>query len=176
MKRFLPLALFGALVGFALWGLLIREDRDALPSALIAKPAPDFTLPAFGPEGGEVQLSKVIAGEPIVLNYWASWCGPCRVEHPDLMRLNEMGVQIVGVNYKDEAKAAARFLRTLGDPFAAIAVDKTGRTAIDYGVAALPETFVISAAGEIIYKHVGPINPGELEGKLIPAIERARAR
>lgn len=170
MKRFVPLAVFAALIGFAVWGLLIREDRDALPSALMAKPAPDFALPS---EAGEARLSSLLGAEPVVVNFWASWCAPCRVEHPKLMELAEMGVPVIGVNYRDTVDNAARFLESLGNPYVAIAEDKRGKIGIEYGVAALPETFVISPEGKIVYKHVGPINPGELEEKVIPAIKRA---
>lgn len=175
MSRFLPLMVFAGLVMAAIWGLLIRGDRDALPSALLAEPAPAFTLPALG-STAEVSSASLMGDGPVVLNFWASWCAPCRVEHPELMTLDAMGMRVVGVNYKDDTAKALKFIGDLGNPFEAVAVDGTGRTAIDYGVAALPETFVIAPNGEIVYKHVGPINPGDLEGKLLPAIEAARQR
>jgi len=169
MTRFAPIAVFAALVGFAIWGLLFREDRDALPSELIGTPAPQFSLPILA-EAEEASLDTLLKDGPIILNYWASWCVPCRVEHPEFMKLAEMGHRIIGVNYKDKPEDATRFVQTLGNPFEKILIDNNGRTAVDFGVIGVPETFIISRDGSITYKHTGPINPGELEGKVLPAI------
>lgn len=174
MKRFIPVALFVALAGVMAWGLLIREDRDALRSTFIEKPAPDFVLPKLLTEGETVSIADLKGDGPVVVNFWASWCGPCRVEHPELVKLAEEGVRVVGINYQNEPDDAKNFLDRLGNPFEVVGVDKSGRTGIEYGVAALPETFVLDENGIILYKHVGPINPGELDGKIRPAIEAAR--
>lgn len=175
MSRYLPLGIFALIIAAAIWGLIIREDRDALPSALIAAPAPEFDLPSLFGDERVTHLTALAGDEPIIVNFWASWCGPCRVEHDDLMRLKEQGVRIVGIAYKDKPEASQRFLRELGNPFAEVGQD-AGRAAINYGLAGVPESFVIAADGTIRYKHVGPINPGELEGKILPALERARGR
>ena len=175
MNRFLPIAAFVVLTGFMVWGLLFREDRDALRSAFLDKPAPAFDLPLLAGEG-RLSVDDLKGEGPVVLNFWASWCAPCRVEHPELVTLAEMGVRVLGINYKNEPEKAQAFLDQLGDPFEAVGVDESGRTGIEFGVAALPETFVLDANGTIVYKHVGPINPGELDGKIWPAIREAAER
>ncbi len=176
MKRFIPVLAFAALVVVMAWGLLIREDRDALPSAYLDRPAPDFALPRLLTDGAPLTVADLRGDGPVVLNFWASWCAPCRVEHPELVALAEEGVRVIGINYKNEPDKAKQFLDRLGNPFEAVGVDRSGRTGIDFGVAALPETFVLDADGTILYKHVGPINPGELDGKIRPAIAAAAGR
>ncbi len=176
MRAFIPVLAFAGLLGVMAWGLLIREDRDALPSAFIEKTAPAFDLPRLMADGQRFTHEEMRGKGPVVLNFWASWCAPCRIEHPKLVELAEKGVRVIGINYKNEPEKARAFLEALGNPFEAVAVDDSGRTGIEYGVAALPETFVLDENGVIIYKHVGPINPGELEGKIWPAIRAAAAR
>ena len=108
------------------------------------------------------------------MNFWASWCVPCVQEHPLLVALKERtGVRLYGVNYKDQAAAARRFLGRYGNPFTAVGVDGDGRAAIEWGVYGMPETFVVDGKGRIVYKHVGPITPETLETKIIPAIRAA---
>src|SRR5690606_16196919 len=114
-------------------------------------------------------------GKVSVVNFWASWCVACIEEHPLLEVLRERtGVDIYGVDYKDQATAARRFLGRYGNPFTAVGTDANGRGAIEWGVYGMPETFVLNGKGEIVYKHVGPVSPQSLEEKLIPAIEKAR--
>ena len=116
-------------------------------------------------------------GEVSVVNFWASWCGPCVQEHPLLVALKERtGAPIFGVNYKDQPAAARRFLGRYGNPFAAVGTDGNGRAAIEWGVYGMPETFIVNGKGQIVYKHVGPISANALEDKIIPAIEAARKR
>ena len=158
-------------------------DPSRLPSALIGKQVPTMTLPALEgltdgtrtvPGFDSAELAK---GEVSVVNFWASWCAPCVQEHPLLVALKQRaGVPIYGVNYKDQAAAARRFLGRYGNPFAAVGTDTNGRAAIEWGVYGMPETFIVNGKGEIVYKHVGPISPETLEEKLIPAIEAARKR
>jgi len=174
MKRFIPVGLFIALAAVMAWGMWNGEERESLPSAFIEKPAPDFTLPKLMAEDETMTIADLKGDGPVVLNFWASWCAPCRIEHPELVKLAEEGVRVVGINYKNEPEKAKIFLEALGNPFEAVGVDESGRTGIEYGVIALPETFVLDARGTIVYKHVGPINPGELDGMIRPAVEAAR--
>jgi len=176
MMRFLPLVAFMALA-IALWVGLYREDKETLRSTFLNEPAPVFSNPKFKAEDERVALDDFRNGGPVVLNFWASWCGPCIVEHPEITKLSKLdGVRVVGMNYKDKVNDAQRFLDRYGNPFAAIGVDQKGKTAINYGVVALPETFVLSGNGRVIYKHTGPIGPGDYEEKLLPAIEAARGQ
>jgi len=174
MKRFIPVALFATLVGFMAWGMWNGEEREALPSAFLEKPAPDFALPKLSDAAETLTVADLKGDGPVVVNFWASWCAPCRIEHPELVALAEDGVRVIGINFKNKPEKARAFLAQLGDPFEAVGVDESGRTGLNFGVAALPETFVLDANGTIVYKHTGPINPGELDGRIRPAIEAAR--
>lgn len=174
MMRFLPLLAFLALAA-ALWIGLFREDKEALRSTFLDRPAPVFEAPIFEAPDETLSLEAMKGDGPAVLNFWASWCGPCIVEHPEITKLSKLeGVRVFGINYKDKPVDARRFLDRYGNPFTAIGLDEKGRVAIEYGIAALPETFVISGDGRVIYKHTGPISPGDYEEKLLPAIEAAR--
>lgn len=175
--RFVPLIivlLLGALFGgFLIANVWFGYQRDVLPSTLIGRPAPESDLPPLI-EGQPGLTTAALQAEGVKLvNIWASWCGPCRAEHPALMELQAAGVTIHGINQRDEPANARRFLADLGDPFALIGVDRNGRASVDWGAYGVPETFVLNGAGEIVYKHVGPINPGELESKIWPAIRAA---
>ena len=173
---FVPLALFVALAGLFLLQLLSGRDGAAIPSALIGAPAPETDLPPI--EGTDMPglSSKDFPGRVTVVNVWASWCAPCRQEHPLLMQLSrDDRITVAGLNYKDEAENARRFLGELGNPYAAVGADGTGRTAINWGVYGVPETFVVGRDGTIRFKHVGPLSPQSLTGDLIPAIEKALA-
>jgi cytochrome c biogenesis protein CcmG, thiol:disulfide interchange protein DsbE len=175
-----PLAIFMVLAG--LFALALRAgDPSKLPSALIGKVAPatelrpieGLTDAAGRPVGGFSSLD-LAQGEVSVVNFWASWCIPCVEEHPVLVRLKEKtGVRVFGINYKDQAAAARRFLGRYGNPFLAVGVDGNGRTAIEWGVYGMPETFIVDGTGRIAYKHVGPITAEALEAKIIPAIRAA---
>ena len=177
-----PLGIFCVLALIFAYGLS-TGDPARLPSALIGKGVPAMTLPALEgltdgtrivPGFDSADLAK---GEVSVVNFWASWCVPCVQEHPLLVALKQRaGVPIYGVNYKDQAAAARRFLGRYGNPFAAVGTDSNGRAAIEWGVYGMPETFIVNGKGEIVYKHVGPISPETLEEKLIPAIQAARKR
>ena len=176
MMRFVPLLAFAGLA-FALWVGLYRDDRDSLRSTFLDQPAPDFSIPMYRAEDEIFSLAAMAGEGPAVLNFWASWCGPCIAEHPEITKLSKLdGVRVFGINYKDKPADAQRFLDRYGNPFTAIGVDEKGRAAIEYGVAALPETFVLSGDGRVIYKHTGPIGPGDYDEKLLPAIEAARGQ
>ena len=172
-----PLAVFCALA--ALFALaLMSGDPSRLPSALIGKPVPQMALAALpdlvdGSRAVPGFASDELKGHASVVNFWASWCEPCEQEHPLLLALQARGVLIYGVNYKDQASVARRFLDRHGNPFAAVGVDGSGRAAIDWGVYGMPETFVVDAKGVIAYKHIGPITAQALETKLMPAIVAA---
>jgi len=141
-----------------------------LPSALINKPAPTFNLPPIDGKGAGFS-SKQLAGKVSLVNVWASWCPPCRAEHPQLMRLAREGVTIYGINYKDTPAAARAFFTELGNPFKSIGADRSGRASIDWGVYGYPETFVIDRRGHIRYRHVGPISADDISDKIYPLLE-----
>ena len=175
----LPLLVFAGLAGIFIVGLQ-SGDPSKLPSALIGQPAPQFDLPQLdGLEAGGQQVPALATvnfgnGKVTLLNVWASWCGPCREEHPILMDLAKRDdINLVGINYKDQRENAVRFLTVLGNPFSRVGVDATGRTAVDYGVYGVPETFVISPRGVITYKFTGPLTPDGLTSQLLPEIAKA---
>ena len=175
MRRLLflvPLALFAVLAGYFTLGL--SRDPSVLPSALIDKPAPEFSLPALGEGPG---LAKAdLAGRVTLVNFFASWCAPCRVEHPLLMRLKQEGrVALYGIDYKDRPDEASRLLAQLGDPYGRIGVDRDGRTAIDFGVYGVPETYVIDKQGRIRFRQVGPISAADYDGKILPLLKQLGA-
>lgn len=167
----LPVLIFAGLaILFA--ARLAAGDPSRLPSALIGKAVPDFDLPPLpgvaAPGGGPLPgLARAdLRGRGVtVVNVWASWCAPCRVEHPVLEQLAaEPGIRMVSINYKDKPEAAARFLQGLGNPFEAVGRDESGRTAIDWGVYGVPETFIVADDGTIRHKHVGPLTPEAMAG------------
>jgi cytochrome c biogenesis protein CcmG, thiol:disulfide interchange protein DsbE len=171
-----PLVLFAALAGL-FYVRLYAGDPARLPSALIGRPVPEFKLePLAGVPLPGFETADLKAGGVTIVNVWASWCVPCRDEHPHLIDLaRDRSIAVLGLNYKDVADNARRFLGQLGNPYARIGVDRDGRTAIDWGVYGVPETFVVDGQGRIAFKHVGPITPEILENRIRPAIERARA-
>ena len=168
----LPPLIFAAVAAMFWWGMA-REDPDALPSAMIGKPAPAVTVTQLGaaPVFGDAELRD---GTVALVNFWASWCVPCRVEHPNLEKLSDQGVTIYGVNYKDKPAAAQGFLADLGNPFAAMGADADGRMGLNWGVTGVPETFVIDGDGKIVARHAGPITQRVIDNTLDPAMARAR--
>lgn len=172
----IPLGFFIALAAIFLMRLESGVDPGAIPSALVGHPAPDFDLPALDGIGVPGLKRADLDGQVTVINVFASWCGPCRLEHPVLEALAKDGrFRVVGINYKDTSENARRFLGELGNPYAAIGVDRRGRAAIDWGVYGVPETFVVGAGGIIEHKVVGPLTRENVEQALMPAIERALA-
>ena len=164
----IPVLLFvGVGIGLAVG---LTRDPSVLPSALLDKPVPAFELPPIEGRGGEGLSSVDLAGGVSLVNVFASWCVPCRAEHPLLMALAERGVAIYGINYKDGPEQASAWLDELGDPFRKIGADRDGRVSIDWGVYGVPETFVIDANGRIRHKFVGPLQPRDLEQTLLPMV------
>lgn len=168
----LPVILFVALATVLAWGL--SRDPHEISSALIGKPVPAFALPPV--EGRTLGLSSAdLKGEVSLVNVFASWCTACRYEHSLFMRLQAEGtVPIHGLNYKDKPADAAQWLDTLGDPYTRTGADRDGRVAIDWGVYGVPETFVVSAEGRIVHKHIGPVTEKDLTETILPLIERLR--
>lgn len=178
----LPLILFAGLIAVFYSQLMSGEDASLVPSALIGKPAPGFELPAIAgltKDGKPVPglATADLKGHLTLVNVWASWCVPCRDEQPQLMQLAKDGrFRLVGINYKDKPENARRFLETLGNPFAAVGADRAGTVGIDWGVYGVPETYLVSADGTILYKHVGPYTPEAVANDLMPAVKKALAK
>lgn len=168
----LPPLLFVAMAGL-FWLGMQREDPTALPSALEGRSAPPMTLTQLGDLS---PLSREMLDAPGVklVNFWASWCAPCRAEHPILTELAAEGIAIHGINYKDDPAKALDFLAELGNPYAAVGADPSGRTAIDWGLYGVPETFVIDGNGTVLLRFAGPITRQELDRKIRPAIAKAQ--
>jgi len=170
----LPLAGFLALAVLFFFRLG-AGDPARIPSALLNKPVPDFSLPPIVDGQGGGLADEALAQGVHVVNVWASWCGPCRLEHPLLMRLAaDPRFDLAGINYKDVPENAARFLGALGNPFARNGADRQGTTAIDWGVYGVPETFIVKD-GVIVHKFVGPLSEDGLAADFTPALERALA-
>lgn len=159
MNRFLlPGGIFALLVVVLFIGVQRAPDKTVIPSALIGKPAPSFTLPVLGNE--QSFSSDSMRGRWYVLNVWGTWCPECRNEHDMLLEIARSAVvPVVGLNWKDDDAAAREWLVQLGDPYDVVAVDREGRVAIDWGVYGAPETFLIDPAGKVVHRHVGPLNP-----------------
>ena len=170
----IPVIVFAALAALFWKGL--SGNPSQLPSALIGQPVPEVNLPPV--EGLDVpgfDTAALKQGQVTLVNVWGSWCAPCRVEHPYMMELSRRGdIRLFGLNYKDEPENARRFLGTLGQPYAAIVADRAGRSAIDWGVYGVPETFVIDGQGIIRFKFIGPLSAGTLKSVLNPEIEKAK--
>ncbi len=169
MNRFLlPLAAFLVVVGFLAVGLTLNPRE--LPSPLVGKPAPAFSLPQLHDQA-KVFSPNEMAGKVWLLNFWASWCGGCKEEHPVLLHLAKSGeVPIYGVDYKDTRDEALTWLRQHGNPYPLTAVDEAGRVGINYGVYGVPETYVIDKAGVIRYKQIGPLREDTLKTKILPLV------
>lgn len=166
---FLPVAVFLVIAGI-FWGGLGR-DPTLVPSVLIDQPAPAFSLPPLHESAASLSNAD-FEGQVTLVNIFASWCVPCRAEHPLWMKLAEEGsVRMVGINYKDQPAAAKQWLDELGDPYTLIGADRTGRFGIDWGVYGVPETFLVDREGRIRYKHVGPVSPALWEKELLPALQ-----
>jgi cytochrome c biogenesis protein CcmG/thiol:disulfide interchange protein DsbE len=177
MTRYLsylvPLAIFFILALFLFRGLSLDPKR--VPSPLVGKPMPEFSLPRLQDPAATLSDSD-LKGKVSVLNIWATWCVSCRAEHEVLLQLANTGsVDIYGLNYKDERAKAQQWLRQLGDPYVANAFDADGRTGIDWGVYGAPETFIMDKQGMIRHKHIGPLTVDALNSTILPLIAELQA-
>lgn len=167
----LPLVALLALVG--VFAVSMNRDPSFIPSVLIDKPAPQFTLPAVDGLDRPGFDTEALKGEPTLVNVFASWCIPCRDEHPLLTALREdTGVRLFGINQADAPENARAFLAELGNPYDAVGADTNRRVSIDWGVYGVPETFLVDANGTIVFKHVGPLTPEAIETEVLPALEK----
>ncbi|MCH8861431.1 MAG: DsbE family thiol:disulfide interchange protein [Proteobacteria bacterium] len=165
----LPLGLF-VLIAAALAVGLTLKPRD-IPSALIGKPVPAFALAPLHESESPFTDEDLKDGKARIVNVWASWCVPCVAEHPILTDLTAAGVSVYGINYKDKPEDARLFLRRLGDPFAKIGVDPDGRTSIEWGVYGVPETFVVSGDGVIVYKTISALTRETVNSEILPLLK-----
>lgn len=175
--RWLPLAIFGALALLLAAGVWLsrKPDRDVLPSPLIGKPAPAFSLPTLHEPGRLVSLSD-LKGAPFVLNVWGSWCPSCREEHAVITRFAETKrVRVIGYNWKDEHADALQWLAQFGNPYWVVLVDYDSRYALDWGIYGAPETFLVDGAGIVRWKHVGVLTDAIVHDQLLPALARAES-
>ena len=175
-KRTPPLIILPPLIFLGLATLFIlgikRENPNNLPSVFINKSAPYITetsLMGFN----SVSLAEIKSPNIKLVNFWASWCPPCRAEHPKLLELSEQGVQIIGVNFNDNKNNASSYLQESGNPFTSIAFDPSGKTAIDWGVTAPPETFILNSDGVVIFRFAGPLVGNDYQNRFEPALKDA---
>lgn len=168
----IPPVIFAGMAGLFIAGMQ-RENAQELPSAIAGQPAPALQTTGLGdlPELTDAALRD---GELKLVNFWASWCAPCRVEHPNLTALADQGLPIYGINYKDEGANALAFLEELGNPYLAAGADETGKTALDWGVYGVPETFLVDGEGRVLMRVAGPVTQRAVTTRLGPAIEAAR--
>jgi cytochrome c biogenesis protein CcmG, thiol:disulfide interchange protein DsbE len=176
-RLWLPLVPLAVFIGLAILFLIgLKGDPQKLPSALIGKPAPTFVLQPLEGIDRPGFSDADLKGQVTVVNVFASWCIPCHEEHPMLVELAKDGrIRMAGINEKDQPDNARRFLGRNGNPYHLVGVDPSGRTAIDWGVYGVPETFIVGRDGRIAYKHVGPITPQVLADRIRPEIEKALA-
>ena len=170
----LPLVIFAALAIAFATQLESGRDVSEIPSALLGTKAPALELTALDGSDRPALTTDAITGKLTLVNVFASWCVPCREEHPLLLSLSkDPRITVVGINYKDRNDNALRFLGELGNPFQAIGVDPDGKAAIDWGVYGIPESYLVAPDGTILFKKVGPFDPLSIDTQLMPAIEKA---
>jgi len=171
LKYLVPIGLFAVLVGFLYVGLY--RDKQTLPSPYIGKSAPVFELPRLD-DPSRTFSNRELAGKPYLLNVWATWCGPCRLEHGALLEIARRGeVPVIGLNWNDDREQALRWLQQLGDPYVVSAFDGEGRVAVDWGVYGAPETFLVGADGTVLKKHVSVMTVDIWEQEFLPLLQKA---
>jgi cytochrome c biogenesis protein CcmG/thiol:disulfide interchange protein DsbE len=174
MKRafyLVPLVIFLVIVGYFAISLRPGHDIHELPSAMIAKPAPAFDLAGLG--DSKALALDTLKGKPFVINFFASWCVPCRIEHPLLMRLAEQNhLPLYGIDYKDKPENGAQLLSTFGDPYRQVGMDQDGAVGLNFGVYGVPETYVIDAGGIIRKRFVGPLTAEAVDKELLPLLKQ----
>lgn len=176
MSRFaVPLALFVLLVVVLAVSIKQSPDKDLIPSPLIGKPAPDFSLPSLTDPAGRVSSAQ-LRGHWYLFNVWGTWCYACRDEHSMLLQIKQTGViPLVGLDWKDDREDALSFLKDKGDPYQSIAVDHDGSEAIMWGVYGAPETFLVNPQGIVVYKFIGPITKETWEKQILPRLPLSAA-
>ncbi len=169
LRFLLPLGIFVAVLGFLFVGLGLNPRE--VPSPLIGKPAPAFALPRLDDAAQTLRRDDLL-GKVWMLNVWASWCAPCREEHPLVIDIAQRKLlPVYGLNYKDQGPAARNWLANLGDPYTATLVDADGRVGIDYGVYGVPETFIVDKQGVIRFKHTGPLTAEVVRTRIEPLVK-----
>ena len=169
-SRVLPLMAFVLLVVLLIVGLKISDRKTQLPSPLINKPAPAFNLPVLG-QPGRTMSRESFLGTPYLVNFWASWCVTCRVEHPVITDLARSGaLRVIGFNFRDENADAQAWLAQFGNPYEVNLVDLDGRISIDFGVYAAPESFLVDPSGVIVFKQLGAMTHNIIETEILPRI------
>lgn len=163
----IPLAIFGVIAGFFYVGLGLQPNY--VPSPLVGKPIPDFSLPSLADPQRTVNTAD-LTGRVALVNVWGTWCVECRHEHGFLVELANAGVPIYGLNLKDERDSALNWLATLGNPYVSSGFDPDGRAAVDWGVTAAPETFLLGSDGTILHKHISPLTPRVWERDFLPLL------
>lgn len=170
----IPIVALIALIGVALFLLTREHAQQTFSEGRIGRAAPTYSLPSL--DGGDPVTGAARAGRAYVINVFASWCTPCRAEHPQLMALQAGGVEIVGIAYKDRPEATQRFLAELGNPFATVGLDRDGRFGLELGITGAPETFVIGPDGTIRAVYRGPLTPQVIEEIIRPALDPSQLR
>ncbi|MFL4471645.1 DsbE family thiol:disulfide interchange protein [Tateyamaria armeniaca] len=169
-----PIGIFAGFVALAAVGMF-RDNPNELPSTRLGGPAPALTEDTLGDLPG-VTPDMLASGEVTLVNFWASWCPPCRAEHPKLLEMAAAGVPIIGVNFRDTESAATKYLDEDGNPFVGVAFDPAGRSAIDWGVTAPPETFILGRDGTVLFRYIGPLVGSDYQQRFVPALEEAQAQ
>lgn len=174
---FAPLVVLALLAALFI-GWSLKRDPDVKPAALVGRPVPETVLPMLAGEGTGAVLDLKTAGRgrPMLINVFASWCAPCRVEHPKLLALKEQGVTVIGVAYKDRPQDTRAFLDELGDPFAFVLVDAAGQAGLDLGITGAPETFAVNAMGTVTAKHSGALIEDADVARLVAAMQEVGPR